>query len=212
MGTKKSFITLLKKNRIRKSVINAFEGVNQGSVFDSLFKKKFYSEDIIPIGQGEMSDPPLSLAKMLHYLSPRKKWKVLEIGTGSGYSTVLLSSMVKEVFTIEYHEELAKFAKNRLEHLKIKNITFFAGEATGLDKPVGLFDAIIVFAACNKRPLTLLQNLKEKGVMVFPMGPMHQQQIPLLNNEIPDNDEELYKTYFYDFCIFPPIRGRYGIM
>jgi protein-L-isoaspartate(D-aspartate) O-methyltransferase len=157
-----------------------------------------------------MSDPPGTLAKMLHYLAPRKSWRVMEIGTGSGYSTAVLSSLVREVVTVEFHESLALGAKERLARLRVKNVRFFAGEGTDREELLGPFDGILVLAACQKRPLSLVRSLKEKGVMVFPMGPIHQQQIIILRNESPDDREVLFKVEYRELCSFTPLRGPYG--
>jgi protein-L-isoaspartate(D-aspartate) O-methyltransferase len=206
---KKTFLDLLRKQKIRKPIIDAFDRINQAKFFDSVFKKILYTENTIPIGCSESSDPLLTLASMINHLRPKKKWSILEIGTGSGYSTALLSSMVKNVVTVEYHEELARMAKQRLEKLKIQNVRFFTGDATELNESLGLFDAVIVFASCQKRPISLLQNLDIKGKLVFPMGPAHQQQITVLQNS--DESSELFHTEFFEFCTFTPIRGKYGI-
>lgn len=210
MGSKKKFLKLLKDNKIRKSVIGSFESIDQKNFFDPIFEKKLYTEETVLIGRGEKSDPPLALAKMLHYLTARKRPRILEIGTGSGYSTALISPLVDEIVTIEYHEDLARPAKERLSNLHLNNARFFAGEGTSIQEPLGLFDAIIIFAACHKRPLALSSYLKDGGTIVFPMGPFHQQQIAVLE-KVPEKDEILYKIHFHEYCVFTPIRGLYGI-
>jgi protein-L-isoaspartate(D-aspartate) O-methyltransferase len=211
MGSKKNFLKLLKDNKIRKSVINSFESIDQEKFFDPIFEKKLYTDETIPIGQGQNSDPPLALARMLHYLTSKKRSRILEIGTGSGYSTALISPLVDEIITIEYHEALARAAKERLTDLNCSNIRFFAGEGTNIVEPLGLFDAIIIFAACPKRPLSLSSNLQDGGTIIFPMGPFHQQQIAVLEKITNDESEVMYKTHFYELCTFTPIIGLYGL-
>jgi protein-L-isoaspartate(D-aspartate) O-methyltransferase len=210
MGGKKEFLKLLKDNKIRKRVIDSFGSIDQKNFFDPIFEKKFYTEETILIGKGEKSDPPLALAKMLHYLTSKKRSRILEIGTGSGYSTALISPLVDEIVTIEYHEALARPAKERLSYLNLNNVRFFAGEGTSIQEPLGFFDSIIIFAACRKRPLSLSGNLKNGGTIIFPMGPLHQQQIAVLE-KVPEKDEIQYKTHFHEYCIFTPIRGLYGL-
>lgn len=207
---KSKFLMMLKKEKISKIVIDAFSEVRQEGFFDKLFKPGFYTTEVIPIGFGETSDPPLALAKMLKYLSLNKKQRVLEVGTGSGYSTALLSTMVNQVVTVEYNEELARNAKSKLASTGITNIKFFAGDGTELNRDLGMFDAIIIHAACKKRPLSLLANLKNGGKMVFPMGPEHKQQIVLLINEPGVTEDELFKTSFHELCEFSLINGKYG--
>ena len=151
----------------------------------------------------------MALARMLHLLPSRKKVRVLEIGTGSGYSTALLSQLACEVVTIEYHEHLGIAAKERLAKLSIHNVKIFAGDGTCPEARFDLFDVIIIFAACHKRPLALMSHLKSDGMIIFPMGPPHQQQITVL--DIEDDRDGVYRTHFHDYCTFSSIRGIYGI-
>jgi protein-L-isoaspartate(D-aspartate) O-methyltransferase len=85
---------------LNKNILNAFESVDRTLFFDPFFKDKISNFTPIPLGFGEFSDDITLLSKMLTFLSPAKNWDVLEIGTGSGYSTALLSTMVKRILTI----------------------------------------------------------------------------------------------------------------
>ncbi len=209
-ANKEPFLRALQKQKIPKNIIEAFDAIDQGLFFDPVFRKKLYTGDVIPIGFGEISDPPVALAKMLKHLALKKSWRVLEIGTGSGYSTALLSRLAGEVVTIELSEELALSAKKHLLDCGVSNVRQFAGSGTEFDAPLGMFDAVIVCAACRKRPLPLVRRLKARGKMVFPMGPEHQQQICVLLNETDDAEKELFKTSFHEFCEFGPLQGKYG--
>ena len=207
---KDSFLISLKKQGINKKVIDAFAKYDQKNFFDSIFKKDFYSDKSIPIGNSETSDPPIALAKMISYLSLKKNSRILEIGTGSGYSTAIISTLAKEVVTIDYNEELSASAKQRLAELKIDNIRFFTGELIGFESSLGYFDAMIILAACNQRPFSLIEYLKDGCIMVLPMGPIFQQQITTIVNTIIDENESSYDITFKDFCCFPPLKGMYG--
>jgi protein-L-isoaspartate(D-aspartate) O-methyltransferase len=204
----KEFFELLKKDGIRDDVINAFKRFNQKDFFDQIFSGYFYSEEPIPIGNGEKADASPILAKMINHLSLRKESRILEIGTGSGYSTAILSKLFNEIVTVEYYEDIAISAKERLGKLKITNVKFLTGDITDLEGLQDLFDGIIIFAACPSRPLLLTPYLKEKGLIVFPMGPIYQQQITVMRNEPGDNDS-LYKMTFHDLCSFTPLMGVY---
>jgi len=206
---KENYIKLLKQNKIPKNIIDAIMIYDQKIFFDHIFRNNFYSKKTIPIRYGENSDPPMALAKMIYHLSLRKTYRILEIGTGSGYSTAILSSLVEEIVTIEYHKEIAFLAKKKIEPLNIDNVRFFNGDGLNLDKSLGIFDAIVVFAACQQRPFSLNNFLRRDGLLVFPMGPIHQQQITVLTNKFLKDSEEHYKTTFHDYCIFPPINGIY---
>ncbi len=208
---KEEFLKLLKKYKVRKKVLEAYEKVNQEDFFDDILSSKFYTEQPVPTGKGHYSDPPLSLARMLHYLEPKKSWRVLEIGTGSGYSTAILSELVQEVYTIEFEEELARAAKERFDRLGVRNVRLFAGDGFYLDSDLGNFDAIIIYAACQKRPLPLMGRLEEGGRLVFPMGPAYRQQITVVKNTDDEDGESIFPTEFKEFCEFPPASGPFGL-
>lgn len=206
--TEKEFYTLLKQEGIREEIIDAFKKFNQKDFFDQIFSGYFYSHEPVPIGNGEKGDASPILAKMINHLSPGKESRILEIGTGSGYSTAIMSKLFSEIVTVEYFEELALSAKERLARLKINNVKFLTGDILELDGIPGMFDGIIIFAACPSRPLFFTPHLKEKGMIVFPMGPVYQQQITVMINE-PGEKDSLYKMYFHDLCSFTPLRGMY---
>ncbi|HDP80064.1 MAG TPA: protein-L-isoaspartate O-methyltransferase [Spirochaetes bacterium] len=210
---REQFLTLLKGEKFPKGIIDAFAGVRQEWFFDQALQEKFYTGEPLPLGMGEFGDAPMDMARMIRRLGPQKKWRLLEVGTGSGYSTALLSGLVKEIVTVEWNEKLASLAKMNLKGAKIDNVRVFQGDGTLFDEGLGLFDGIIIFAALRKRPLSLTRQLKRGARISFPMGNPSQQQITVMINEPPDNLEEegdLFTTSFHEFCVFPPVRGRYG--
>lgn len=205
-----SFIEELKKLGIRKQVVESYGEIDPKYFYDSIFHKRLYTDETIPIGGGETSDPFYVLARMLHHADVRKSSRVLEIGTGSGFSTSLLGAMGKEVVSIEFIEKLAVSAKERISDCGLRNVRLFSGDGTAFDEEIGMFDVIIILAACYTRPINLIRNLKVGGRLVFPMGPIHQQQIAVMRNEMELGEDELMETRFYDFCSFRLIRGPYG--
>ena len=188
-------------------MLDIIASINREVYFDLFYRDDLYGEKLIPIGKGEVSDNPLTLAKMIQLLSPNPEWKILEIGTGSGYSTSILASMVKEVVTIEYHEGLAKESKERVIDQGFFNVKFFAGDATDIKEFSQDYDAIIIFAACYQSPYALFNQLKDEGVAVFPMGPPGQQQITFYTHS---KEKESSRFSFSDFCEFKSIYGKYG--
>lgn len=207
---KTAFLKLLKENKIKKKIIDVFEAIDQGIFFDSIFEDKFYSDEKILIGCSETSDNFLMLAHMINYLNPTSKQRILEVGTGSGYSTAILSMLCREVVTVEYNEKLAVSAKNKLYSYEFENIRFFAGDATETEQSFGKIDGVIVHSACKKRPLKLMAELAEGGKMIFPMGPETLQQIISLENSRDENYERTFKTQYYQQGEFPLIYGLYG--
>ena len=207
---KEEFIKVLQKNRIPKRIVDAFAIVNQEDFFDEIYSDALYGTQPIPFAPGKTGDEPLTMARMIHYCGIKKDSHVLEIGTGSGYSTAILANLAKSVTTIEIDEELALLAKKRFFRLKLTNIRVFAGDGTDVDESLGLFNAAVIFAGCTKRPLLLLHVMKQDGVVVFPMGPAHQQQIALMLNHRDENVEGIFPVVFKEFCAFMPIAGIYG--
>lgn len=201
----------LKSLHLKKEIQHAFESVDRSLFFDSFFKDKISKFEPIPVGFGEFSDDVVLLSKMLTLLSPHKKWNVLEIGTGSGYSTALLSTMCAKVLTIDFHEKLAADAKNRLISNGYFNIKFLAGDCSELDDTAGVFDAVIVHAGCMHSPYAALNLLKKNGVAVFPMGTAMLQQITFYKNMTLASEDNPFKRYkFLETCSVESIKGMYG--
>ena len=207
---KEGFIKVLQKNRIPKRIVDAFAIVNQEDFFDEIYSDALYGTQPIPVAPGKTGDEPLTLARMIHYCGIKKDFHVLEIGTGSGYSTAIMAHLAQSVTTVEIDEELALLAKKRFSRLKLTNIRVFAGDGTTIDESSGIFNAAVIFAGCTKRPLMLLHVMKQDGVVVFPMGPAHQQQIALMLNHRDEKVEGVFPVVFKEFCTFMPIAGRYG--
>ncbi|HOF13216.1 MAG TPA: rRNA adenine N-6-methyltransferase family protein, partial [Spirochaetota bacterium] len=134
---KEEFIKLLQKNRIPKRIVDAFAIVNQEDFFDEIYSDALYGTQPIPVAPGKTGDEPLTLARMIHYCGIKKDFHVLEIGTGSGYSTAIMAHLAQSVTTVEIDEELALLAKKRFSRLKLTNIRVFAGDGTTIDESSG---------------------------------------------------------------------------
>ena len=204
-----TFVSTLKKEKINEKIINRINEIERKDFFDPVFSEEIYEVKEIPIGFGQKSENPVMLAKMIQFLDPQEDWNILEVGTGTGFSTAILAGFVNSVVTIEYHEELALKAKENLLNCHIDNVKFFAGDATDMKVDIGQFDAIIIFAACQNPPFSLLNTLEDNGTMVLPLGPPHQQQIAVYTKII-DSKDEMKNYKFADFCVFDSIRGPYG--
>jgi protein-L-isoaspartate(D-aspartate) O-methyltransferase len=209
VNERNKYLKQLKDAGVGKAVLNAIAGVDKPKFFDPIFADRVYSLEPVPLGSGQKGDEPVIMAKMIGHLALKKKSRVLEVGTGSGYSTAVLSQLAREVVTIEYYEDLALKAKERFIGQGFTGARFFTGDATDFDGPLGEFDAVIVFAACVRTPYFLINAVKPGGIAVFPMGPAHQQQIArYVNNLDARRADENYR--FYDLCTFDSIRGVYG--
>lgn len=206
-----SFIKRIEETGVSKDIVKAFASVDRSLFFDPFFKDKFDGTAPIPIGNGEFSDDALMLARMISILSPQKKWNLLEIGTGSGYSTAILSQMVHKIVSVEFHEKLAKAAKNRLLENGFFNIKFLAGDCAELDDTAGSFDAAIIYGGCTHSPYAVLNLVKRNGVAVFPMGPLSLKQLTLYKNAVLKDDGNPFTRYkFFETREFPSLKGQYG--
>ena len=166
-------------------------------------KKKFvnfsYYNRPLPIDCNQTISQPLVVANMIDCLNIKKSDLVLEIGTGTGYQTALLSYLCKHVFTIEIFEKLINQAKINHAKLNLKNISYLLGDGSnGWNKPI-LFDSIVISAASKKVPPKLLKTLKTKGKIIFPKEYFPRQQKLLLLkklNEFNYSTQELFDVSF----------------
>src|SRR4030043_669357 len=134
-----------------------------------------YSDQPLPIGKGQTISQPYIVALMTELLELKGGEKVLEVGTGSGYQAAILAELAKEVYTIEIIESLASTAKKRLSELGYQNIRVKAGDGYLGWPEAAPFDAIIITAAPDPIPKPLLDQLREGGRMVIPVGEFTQE-------------------------------------
>jgi protein-L-isoaspartate(D-aspartate) O-methyltransferase len=129
-----------------------------------------YIDEPLPIGLDQTISQPYIVALMTELLSPKKNHRVLEIGTGSGYQAAVLAEIVDSVWTIEILEGLAKSAEERLSKLGYGTVKVRCGDGYAGWPEYSPFDGIIVTAAAEQIPEPLIQQLKDGGRMVIPVG------------------------------------------
>ncbi len=139
-----------------------------------------YGDHPLPIGSGQTISQPYIVAVMLQHLALEAADRVLEIGTGSGYVTALLSRMCSEVYSIERHADLAAAAETTLRRLGYSNVMVRVGDGSQGWPEKAPFDAIIVSAATAAIPPTLFAQLREGGRMMVPVGPPASQELQLI--------------------------------
>lgn len=138
----------------------------------------------LPIGHGQTISQPSLVAHMTEQIAPTPATRVLEIGTGSGYQTAILAELGAEVFTIELIQELADRAATALGELGYKNIRTRIGDGWNGWPEAAPFDAIIVTAGATSIPPPLLDQLKDGGRMIIPLGlHSYDQELVLVTKE-----------------------------
>ena len=142
-----------------------------------------YEDGPLPIGYGQTISQPYIVAFMTEQLRPKPSDRVLEIGTGSGYQAAILAELVSEVYSIEIVEPLAKNAEATLQRLGYKNVHLKIGDGYKGWPETAPFDAIIVTCAPDKVPQPLVDQLKDGGRMVIPVGDRFAQELYLLEKK-----------------------------
>lgn len=132
--------------------------------------KKAYADHPLPIGEGQTISQPYVVALMTQSLGLKGDEKVLEIGTGSGYQAAVLAEIVKDVYTIEIRDKLTKNAEKTLNSLGYKNVKVKTGDGYFGWEEYAPFDAIMVTCAVNHIPSPLIEQLKEGGRLILPLG------------------------------------------
>jgi protein-L-isoaspartate(D-aspartate) O-methyltransferase len=153
-----------------QATLNAMRKVERHKLVPEDMRKMAYRDGPLPIGGGQTISQPYIVAFMTEAIRPKPGMKVLEIGTGSGYQAAVLAEIVDEVYTIEIVEELAKRVTGDLKDMGYTNIHFKVGDGYHGWEEHAPFDAIIVTAAPEEIPPRLLEQLKEGGRMVIPVG------------------------------------------
>lgn len=143
-----------------------------------------YEDRPLAIGYGQTISQPYIVAYMTEAIKPKPGYKVLEIGTGSGYQAAVLSEIVEKVYTVEIIEQLSKQAAARLKNLNYKNVEVKNADGYHGWKEYAPFDAIVVTAAAEYIPPPLKEQLKDGGLMIVPVGsPYMTQQLMLIERK-----------------------------
>ena len=166
-----------------------------------------YDNEPLPIMKNQTISQPGVVTRMTEWLDIKNGQNILEIGTGSGWQSAILSYLVGSgtIYSIERHPELVKFAQENLKKLKIDNVHVILGDGTLGYSQASPYDRIIITAACTEIPLPLLDQLSENGLIIAPVGGSSQSLVLL--QKTPNGMFEIKNQSKY---VFVPLVGKFG--
>lgn len=165
------FLFALKQAGVEdKRILKAMENIPRSEFLQGIFRDRASEDMPLPISCGQTISAPSIVGLMTQALEITPKCKILEIGTGSGYQSAILAKLARRVYSIERHGRLASEAEARLIALGLNNVTIIKGDGSlGLSHQAP-FDRILLTAAAEDTPASLLAQLRLGGIMVLPVG------------------------------------------
>ncbi len=201
-----NLIIELQKNGIENSeILKVMEEVDRHIFLEESLKTKSYENIALPIDCGQTISQPLIVALMTQYLDVKKEMRILEIGTGSGYQTLILSKLARFVYTVERHKLLSMKAYNLLKNLCVSNVFCKHGDGGLGWKDQAPFDRIIVTACAQDIPGRLIEQLSEDGKMIVPIGDEYNDQVL---KKITKKDGKLIVNDLVNVRFVPLIEGK----
>lgn len=188
-----------------QSTLNAMLSVPRHDFVPIALIDRAYDDGPLPIGYGQTISQPYIVAFMTAAIDPKPEFKVLEIGTGSGYQAAVLSKIVNEVYTIEIITELYNTAKQRLHKPDYRNVITQNADGYFGWKDFAPFDAIVVTAATEFIPPPLIEQLKDGGKMIIPVGSPYLTQSLIL---VEKNGDDLTTTNLLPVRFVPFTREK----
>jgi protein-L-isoaspartate(D-aspartate) O-methyltransferase len=182
-------------NQLRKrginntAVLDAMCTVPRHRFVSKIYRSMAYADNPLPIGHGQTISQPYIVALMTQLLQVNLKHKVLEIGTGCGYQTAILSILSKRIITLEVLKGLSKKSLKRLTTLGYDNVDFHCADGKHGWEKEAPYDRILVSAAPETIPEILIEQLAPKGYMVIPVGPLYDQFIHIITK---DKNEQIH--------------------
>jgi protein-L-isoaspartate(D-aspartate) O-methyltransferase len=186
-------------------VLRAFDLTPRHLFVPTGMRHRAYEDSALPIGNGQTISQPSTHARYLELLALTGREKVLEIGTGSGYQTVLLAHLASQVFSIERVGTLIDRARDAIREAGARNVSLLVGDGTLGWRDYSPFDAILVTAGAPTIPAPLVEQLAEGGRMLLPLGGREEQTLTLVTRR----GAELERRDIGP-ARFVPLVGTYG--
>ena len=192
-----------------EKLLKAFEEVPREIFIRNGFEEEAYGDYPLPIGSGQTISQPTTVMIMTQALELKEGQKVLEIGAGSGWQAAIIGKIVGKkgkVITTEIIPELAEFAKNNIKKAKINNVKVINYDGSQGYKKEAPYDRCIITAACPEIPPLIIEQLKEDGILVAPVGSLaFGQNMTKLRKTSSGIETELLGSF-----VFVPLKGKYG--
>ena len=185
----KTMVAKQLKNRgiVNTDVLDAMSLVKRHLFVSRIYRSMAYTDNPLPIGQGQTISQPYVVALMTELLQVEKTHKVLEIGTGCGYQTAILSILSKKVITLDVLSSLSRQSQKRLIKLGYNNVDFHCADGKLGWKKEAPYDRILVSAAPVTIPEILIEQLASEGYMVIPVGSLNDQLIHVITKDKNEN-------------------------
>lgn len=205
-GGRRRLVEALQEKGVRDlSVLRAFDLTPRHLFVPTGMRHRAYEDSALPIGNGQTISQPSTHARYLELLGLTGKERVLEIGTGSGYQTVLLSHLASQVFSIERVGTLVTQARDAIRAAGASNVSLLSGDGTLGWREYAPYDAILVTAGSPTIPTPLAEQLSEGGRMLIPIGDREEQILTLLTKR-----GEALEGRDIGAARFVPLIGKYG--
>jgi protein-L-isoaspartate(D-aspartate) O-methyltransferase len=212
MDQKSQLINFWRENfGFREEEIDAFIEVSREDFVLGSFKHSAYDDIPLPLIRGKTISQPSTVMIMTWALELEQGEKIFEIGTGSGFHSAIISKIVGQkgkVISTEVIPELVMFARENLRKSNINNVFVYEEDGTNGMPNEAPFDKIIITSACREFPKPLLAQLKTEGIIVGPVGSMHEQEMV---KGIKQKDGKLTLQFLGQF-LFTPMYGKYGFV
>lgn len=206
MRTRERLVSRLREDGITdESVLDAIRSVPRHIFVDEALASRAYEDIALPIGMGQTISQPFIVALMTQVIvaSPIPS-RVLEIGTGCGYQTAVLASLVSRVYTVERIEVLLTRARRRLRALGVSNVWFKHGDGSAGWPECGPFDAVLATAAPPRLPDKLVEQLVVGGRLVIPIGDSRRQWLKVFTR----TESGVEENTIADVSFVPMLRGK----
>lgn len=205
-GLRKRLVETLKSKGIKdETVLEAINLIPRHFFLDKAFEEKAYEDQAMPIDEGQTISQPYTVAYQTELLMPKKRIKILEIGTGSGYQAAILGIMGARVYTVERHELLYQKAKKIIDSLGLLNVRCYFGDGNKGLGEFAPFDRILLTCAATEIPQLLLKQLAIGGMMVLPLGDSNFQ---IMTRVTKLTEDQFKYEKFDEFRFVPFLSGK----